>query len=141
MTHPERLQWIAEQEERDLTRAWRRGSKKKVPRFPMLRKVCRICDGVGLIYPGGTSCPVCPTLVPKSEVLSSPKGRGWVPVDSLDATLPCAYEWRFENLGKEILAYCRLTPYLMDHSGHGPTHQGAAVSALYKALGGPVGEE
>ena len=139
MPHSERLLWIAEQQGRDLMRAGRRGSKKKVPCFPMLRQVCCICDGVGRVYPGGTGCHGCPPLLPKSlEELSSPKGRGWVPVDSLEATLLCAYEWRFEDLGKEILAYCRLTPYLMDHSGHGPTHQEAAVSALYKALGGPL---
>ena len=144
MPHSERLLWIAEQQGRDLMRAGRRGSKKKVPCFPMLRQVCCICDGVGRVYPGGTGCHGCPPLLPKSlEEQSSPKGQGWVPVDSLAATLLCAYEWRFENWGHliKILAYCRLTPTSADHSGHGPTHQEAAVSALYKALGGPLGEE
>ena len=136
MPHSERLLWIAQQERKSKVPRF-----KPTPVFPMLRQVCCVCDGVGLIYPGGTSCPVCPPLSPKREVLGSPRGRGWVPVDSLEATLLCADEWRFENRGKEILVYCRLTPYMADNSGHGLTHQEAAVQALYKALGGPREEE
>lgn len=57
-----------------------------VPRYPMLRSECYGCGGKGRIYPGGTPCPLCPALPPKSLVdFSNPEGRGWGPNMSQEA--------------------------------------------------------
>lgn len=123
------------------------------PRFPTLRQECPRCEGTGEIVRCSisehcrmrredgkqyceehgatiiqTGCPLC-------------QGRKWTPVDSLEATLSCTFQWRFDGRvshrrSDDIRAYCRLTPQSEDSAGLGETHNEAATQALYQAVQG-----
>ena len=137
-THAERLLWLAEQEVNCKGYAGGHtvgygclecGGTGKVPRFSTLRQECAECGGRGYHYhhlPGGRH--------PKQECQGC-QGRGWVPVDDLLATVPCAHEWRFERWGnRDVLATCRLTRTSLTVAEDGPTYNRAAILALSRAV-------
>ena len=146
MNHQERLLWLAEQEMKclgvgagfpDLPDArvhnWCCMGSGKVPRFPTLRLWCDHCRRTGKCESGCITCenPIC----------SPCQGQGWVPVDNLGATLPCAHEWRFRKLENGIWASCHLTTISVIMAtgegvatGEGPSHNEAAILVLYQIM-------
>ena len=111
----------------------------KVLRFPTLRRECscipdtehpayNAADGRVSVWHFNSEpvprsrCPIC-------------KGRGGVPVDDLDATMPCAHEWHFEKWEKkDIRAMCHLTLFSGGYVGYGPNYNEAAVRVLYQEV-------
>ena len=70
MRHEERLLWLAEQE-----------SATSMLKFPMLRKACPNCRGQITEY-----------RYKNSDICCSPcDNRGWMPEDSLEATIKACY--------------------------------------------------
>ena len=145
-THQDRLLWLAEQEvdcpiyhsnniEPTCTHITPHcltcvcGGTGKVPRFPMLREECSTFEGVPIEdWRDHERCDLC-------------WGRGWVFVDSTDATLEAlATEGFFVKFIKRIRKMWETTLYQnpswlpWGDGGEGDTPNEAAVETLYRIV-------
>ena len=121
--HQERLLWLAWQE--------KRGGSGKVSRFPTLREPCG-----------------CPASIDKSKILNREgpcpcQGWGWVPVDSLEATLEAIFgEGWLVNMGRKAVGQYLVGIMRVDKDGKKvqvgkeKTLNEAAILTLYRAVKG-----